>query len=93
DVPARSESDVALAVAEGQADAGLAIEEVARRHRLGFVPMLDERYDLALWRRDVFEPPIQRLLTFAGSAAFRERAAALGGYDVSGFGTIHRNGP
>lgn len=93
DAPARSEADVALAVAEGRADAGLAIEGVARQHRLGFVPVIDERYDLALWRRDVFEPPVQRLLAFARTAAFRQRAAGLGGYDVAGFGTIHRNGP
>lgn len=93
DAPARSEADVALAVAEGRADAGLAIEGVARQYRLDFVPMVDERYDLALWRRDIFEPPIQRFLAFARTAAFRERAASLGGYDVSGFGMIHRNGP
>lgn len=91
--PARSEADVALSVAEGRADAGLAIEGVARQHRLGFVPLADERYDLVLWRREVFEPPIQRLLAFARTDAFRARAADLGGYDLSGFGTVHRNGP
>jgi len=91
--PARSEADVALAVAEGRADAGLAIEGVARQHRLDFVAVAEERYDLALWRRDIFEPPLQRLLAFARTEAFRQRAAGLGGYDVSGFGTIHRNGP
>ncbi len=93
DPPARSEADVALAVAEGRADAGLAIEGVARQHRLDFVPMAEERYDLALWRRDVFEPPIQRLLALVGAAAFQSRSAELGGYDVSGTGTIHHNGP
>lgn len=93
DPPARSEADVALAVGEGRADAGLAIESVARQHRLGFVPVAGERYDLALWRREIFEPPIQQLLALARSDAFRRRAADLGGYDVSGFGTVHRNGP
>lgn len=93
DPPARSESDVALAVGEGRADAGLAIESVARQHRLDFVPVAEERYDLALWRREIFEPPIQRLLALARSGAFAARAGDLGGYDVSGFGTIHRNGP
>src|SRR5690606_9765626 len=43
--PARSEADVALAVAEGKADAGLAVESVARQYRLGFVPVQRERYD------------------------------------------------
>jgi len=41
----------------------------------------------------VFEPPIQRLLALVGAAAFQSRSAELGGYDVSGTGTIHHNGP
>ena len=93
DPPARSEADVALAVADGKADAGLAVETVARQYRLGFVPLFRERYDLAVWRRDWFEPPLQALMSFARSAAFAERADALGGYDVSGLGTVRYNGP
>jgi putative molybdopterin biosynthesis protein len=91
--PARSEADVALAVAEGKADAGLAVETVARQFRLGFVPLFRERYDLAIWRREVFEPPLQRLLAFCRGEAFATRAAELGGYDVAGLGTVHHNGP
>jgi len=91
--PARSEADVALAVADGKADAGLAIETVARQYRLDFLPLFRERYDLAVWRRDWFEPPLQKLLTFARTAAFAERAAELGGYETSGLGTVRYNGP
>jgi excisionase family DNA binding protein len=91
--PARSEADVALAIAEGKADAGFAIETVARQFRLGFVPLFRERYDLALWRRDYFEPPLQKLLAFCRGAAFRNRAGELGGYDVAGLGRVHYNGP
>ena len=91
--PARNESDVALAVAEDRADAGLAVEAVCRQMRLAFVPLVEERYDIAVWRRDFFEAPMQRLLEFARSAAFKEKAKALGGYDVSNLGTIHLNGP
>jgi excisionase family DNA binding protein len=91
--PARSEADVALAVAEGKADAGLAVETVARQFRLGFVPLFRERYDLAVWRREVFERPLQRLLAFGRSAAFARRAEEIGGYDTSGLGTVRHNGP
>ena len=91
--PARSEADVALAIAEGKADAGFAVETVARQFRLGFVPLFRERYDLAIWRRDYFEPPLQKLLSFARSPAFVRRAAELAGYDVAGLGTVHYNGP
>ena len=91
--PARSEADVALAIAEGKADAGFAIETVARQFRLDFVPLFRERYDLAVWRRDYFEPPLQKLLAFCRTAAFQKRAEELGGYNVSGLGQVHYNGP
>jgi len=92
ETPARSEHDVALSVADGKADAGFGIEAVARQNRLGFVPIFKERYDLAIWRRDYFEPPLQALLEFATSTHFAERAKELGGYDVSGCGTVRMNG-
>lgn len=91
--PARTESDVAAAVAEGHADAGVAIEAVARQYRLGFVPLVQERYDLVIWRRAAFEPAIQKLLAFTRTPAFRDRAETLGGYDVSSAGMVHYNGP
>ena len=91
--PARSEADVALAVAEGKADAGFAVETVARQFRLGFVPLFRERYDLAVWRRDYFEPPLQKLLAFCRTPGFAQRAAELGGYHVAQLGQVHYNGP
>jgi excisionase family DNA binding protein len=91
--PARSETDVALAIADGKADAGFAIESVARQLRLAFVPMAEERFDLAVWRRDYFESPMQRLIAFTRTPGFRARAGELGGYDVSGLGSVHYNGP
>ncbi len=91
--PARNEADVALAVAEGKADAGFAVETVARQHRLDFLPLFRERYDLLLWRRDAFEPPLQKLLAFCRSEAFAKRAAELGGYDLTDHGQVRYNGP
>lgn len=93
DPPARSEADVAQAVAAGKADAGLAVETVARQYRLDFVPLFEERYDLVIWRRDYFEPPMQALLAFCRTRAFADRAAELGGYGVGALGTVHYNGP
>ncbi len=91
--PALNESDVAQAVASGAADAGLAIEAVARQYRLDFVPLASERFDLVLFRRDYFEPPMQKLWAFARTARFREHAGELGGYDVSANGDVHLNAP
>ena len=86
--PARGESDVASAIRDGKADAGVAIEAVGREVGLAMIPLATERFDLVMRRRDYFEPPMQALLTLARSDEFRERAAALGGYDVSATGRI-----
>jgi excisionase family DNA binding protein len=93
DGTARSETDLGLAILEGRADAGLAVEAAARTLKLDFVPLQEERYDLLMRRRDYFEPTMQRLLAFARGPAFAERAAQMGGYDLSGTGTVRFNGP
>lgn len=86
--PMTSETDIALAVRDGSADAGLAIEAVAHEHGLDFLPLTLERFDLVVRLVEYFETPLQRLLAFARSQTFRERAAALAGYDVSQTGTV-----
>lgn len=93
DRPVRVETDVGLAVLNGQADVGLAIRAVAHQLRLDFVPLHWERYDLVMRRRDFFEPPLQRLMAFARSPAAARRAEELQGYDLGGLGTVHFNGP
>jgi putative molybdopterin biosynthesis protein len=88
---ARSEADVAVAVSEGKADAGFGLAGVAHQFRLGFVPLLRERYDIVVFRRAYFEPAFQTFIEFCRGSAFRARAAELGGYDLSGFGRVHYN--
>jgi putative molybdopterin biosynthesis protein len=90
---ARSETEVALAIQDGKADVGFGIAAVARQCRLEFVPLQRERYDIAIGRRDYFQPPFQRLLTFARTTRFAEKAAELGGYDISGLGQVTYNSP
>jgi len=89
--PALTETDIAAAILDGKADAGVAVRAVAQRHKLGFVPLRWERFDLAMRRRDYFEPPVQKLLRFARTAEFVERAQALGGYDLVAAGTVSYN--
>ncbi|MFZ5789631.1 MAG: substrate-binding domain-containing protein [Pseudomonadota bacterium] len=85
--------EVGLAVLGGRADAGLATRAVAHQLKLGFLPLATERFDLLIRRRDYFEPPFQKLMAFARGAAFRAQAASLTGYDISGLGSVHYNGP
>jgi excisionase family DNA binding protein len=91
--PARTQTDVAAAVADDKADAGLGLASMARRFRLDFVPLTRERFDIVVYRRAYFEPPFQRFIRFCQSPAFAARAEELGGYDVSGLGTVRYNGP
>jgi len=86
--PALAETDLAAAIRDGKADAGIAIEAAARAHGLAFVPLASERFDLVIRRRDYFEKTVQALLAFARTPEFREQAARLGGYDVSGTGRV-----
>lgn len=91
-ITARSEADAAAAVADGEADAAFGIAAVALRFGLVFIPLAIERYDLAIDRRDYFEPPFQTLLSFAQTGALRSHAEKLGGYDVSNIGRVTFNG-
>jgi excisionase family DNA binding protein len=92
DVTARTEDEAALLVHDGRADAAFALCSMAQRLGLGFVPILEERLDLLLWRHAYFEPPVQRLMRFLGGAETRARAAELGGYDLRGVGAVQLNG-
>jgi len=92
-LPARNETDVAVLVSEGRADAGLAIRAVAAQFRLDFVPLHKERYDLAVRRREYFEPGFQKFLGFARTERFADKAKSLSGYDVSGLGRVVYNSP
>ncbi|WOJ89974.1 helix-turn-helix transcriptional regulator [Methylocapsa polymorpha] len=89
----RTEADLAMAIADGKADVGLGIEAMARQCRQGFTPLIVERFDLLIWRKAYFDPPMQKLLRFCASEAFVRRASELGGYDVTDFGAVHFNGP
>ena len=89
--PALTENDIAAAILDGKADAGVAVRAVAQRHKLGFVPLRWERFDLAMRRRDYFEPSVQKLLRFARTPEFVERAQILGGYDLVAAGTVTYN--
>ncbi len=90
--PARTETDAALAVLEGKADAALGLAALAAQYRLGFVPLIRERFDLLIDRRAWFEPPMQVFLEFCRSDNFAKHVAELKGYDTSGLGTVHFNG-
>ncbi len=89
---ARTEQELAIALHDGKGDAGFGLAAMAGLYNLGFVPLREERFDLAVWRRAWFDPPMQKLMTFLRSDACATRAEELGGYDLGGLGRVHYNG-
>jgi excisionase family DNA binding protein len=89
--PTRSESDAVLEVVEGRADATFGLASLAAQHRLGYVPVIDERYDILVDRREWFEPTWQSLFRFCQTTAFREHAADLAGYGIDDLFRVHFN--
>ncbi len=79
---------VAALVASGNVDAGFGIEGAAAEFRLGFVPVVSERYFLACRQASLGSPAIQALLKLLRGRAFGELAASIPGYDATGAGEV-----
>jgi molybdate-binding protein len=81
-----SEQDAVVAVAEKAVDVTFGLRAVADQFNLGFVPVMDEQFDLLVERTAYFEPAIQRFLQFCQSDDFRNRAKDMKGYDLTRLG-------
>ncbi len=88
---AQTETDIASAILDGRADAGLAVRAVARQFHLGFIPLTVERLDIAVLRPSYFDAPWQALMSFTRKPAFLRYAKTLAGYDVSDSGKVMWN--
>lgn len=73
-------------VRAGDADCCIATRAAARVFGLDFIPLVSERYDLAIRRQHLDHPPVQALLDTLNRAAFRRELEGLGGYDTSAAG-------
>ncbi|HNN91549.1 MAG TPA: substrate-binding domain-containing protein [Pseudomonadota bacterium] len=73
--------DVAQAVSLGAADVGIATRDAALAYGLDFVPLREERYDVALPSALADDRRLGRLLDTLSSAEFRRDLTALG-YDA-----------
>jgi putative molybdopterin biosynthesis protein len=74
----KSHNAVAVAVAQGRADWGVAIESVARQSDLGLLPMQDEQYDFAVPKSRCDRPAVQRFIELLRDPAVRAALTALG---------------
>jgi putative molybdopterin biosynthesis protein len=74
----KSHNAVAAAVAQNRADWGIAIETVARRYGLGFIPAQDEHYDFIVPKSRAQRPPILRFQDVLADPEMRHEFARLG---------------
>jgi len=77
-VAARSHNAVAAAVSQGRADWGVAIEWVARRAELGFLPMEDERYDFVIPKARLDRPAVVAFRQLLTEPAVRAELGQMG---------------
>jgi molybdate-binding protein/DNA-binding XRE family transcriptional regulator len=73
-------------VRTGDADCCIATRAAARVFGLDFIPLVSERYDLAIRRQHLDYPPVAALLDTLNRAGFRRELEGLGGYDTSAAG-------
>jgi len=84
---------VALAIRQGEADAGMCVYSAARALGLSFVPIGKEQYELAIRTDDLVDPRIRTLREAIRSEQFRETLRDLGGYDSSCTGQLRSTLP
>ncbi len=73
-------------VYSGGADACIATRAAARLFGLGFLPLVSERYDLAIRRQHLDLPGIAALLDTLNRSSYRRELESLGGYDAKAAG-------
>jgi len=69
-------------VMTGVADCCISTRAAARTFGLGFIPLVSERYDLAVRREHLDVPGVRALLDTLSRSSFRRELESLGGYDT-----------
>jgi molybdate-binding protein/DNA-binding PadR family transcriptional regulator len=88
DGEAPTHSAVAATITAGTADVGPGLRAVAQAWGLGFLPLGQERFDLAITRAVFDSPRLRALREVIHQTDFRQAAALLSGYDVTRLGEV-----
>jgi molybdopterin molybdotransferase/putative molybdopterin biosynthesis protein len=78
--------EVAAAVQSGDANAGVTIRVAAEAYGLGFIPLREERYDLAIPEAELESAPVSRMLDALSSRRFAREVEQLCAYDTTRMG-------
>jgi molybdate-binding protein/DNA-binding PadR family transcriptional regulator len=85
---AATHDGVAAAIATGAADVGAGLRASALAWGLDFIPLCEERYDLALTRASWESPRFRPILKAMHSLDLKYFAAELSGYDLTRCGRV-----
>jgi len=86
-----SENDAVSLIISGHADVTLGLASEAKKHNLGFLHVVTERFDIVVNRISWFDRPFQRLLNYTRSDNFLKTASKFSGYNIDDLGTVHFN--
>lgn len=86
--PVGSHEEVARAVSDGVADAGITTAAAAAQYHIGFVPLCSVRFDLAVRRDYLNFEPVRQLLGTLHHRWIRSQLNVLGGFDTSLTGEV-----
>jgi molybdate transport repressor ModE-like protein len=81
-------SAVAAYIASGMADVGIGMRTAAEQFKLGFIPLVRERYFFALHTAALEDGLMARLLAVLREPGYHRLVAALPGYDAARTGDI-----
>jgi molybdate transport repressor ModE-like protein len=83
-----TDTAIAAMVASGGAEAGFGVRAAASEYGLAFVPVVRERYFLAVRAKDVESPAVARLIGVLRSPQFARVASRFVGYRSTGAGSV-----
>jgi molybdate-binding protein len=79
---------IATFVAQGKVDVGLGAQSAASTANLDFIPLLKERYDLAVLQENLANPFIQRVIEVVRQKSFHNILNSIPGYDLTDTGVM-----
>ena len=82
----KTHTEAAALIQTGKADAAIGLQAAAYQHRLDFIPLFEERYDLVLPRAQ--EKSLSPLLDYIQTTAFRKSLISLSGYNPAHSGEL-----
>ena len=85
---ARGHLEVAAAIANGLADAGVTIRLAAELYGLAFHPWREERYDFIVPAREIDSAPVQIMMEALNSGALAREISGLCSYDTKQMGEV-----